>query len=205
MLSKPVVAFVTSATKAKVAGLGIRTIGIDSDEFDSMLTREIPGSGSEPISAIEVNQDDVAAILFSSGTTGNVKAAILTHGNFIAIIASFYHQRQERTFPAVVLCMSPYFHVFGLSYSLKSVALKEAVVEMGRYELGRMLKAVEDYKVTHLIVVPPIVVAMVKNDATDNFNLGSLEAVGCGAAPLGKDVSDAFVKKFHGVTLYQVS
>ncbi|XP_073143815.1 4-coumarate--CoA ligase-like 9 [Henckelia pumila] len=203
VLSKPVVAFVTSATEAKVAGLGIRTIFIDADEFESMMSRRITSSRSEPISDVEVNQDDLAAILFSSGTTGNVKAAMLTHRNFIAITACFYHQRLERTFPAVVLCTSPYFHVYGLSFSLKSVALTEAVVVMERYELGRMLKAVEEYKVTHLSVVPPIVLAMVKNDASDNFDLGSLEAVGCGAAPLGKDVSDAFIKKFDGVTLHQ--
>lgn len=105
----------------------------------------------------------------------------------------------------VVLYTTPYFHVLSFHYSLKSVALAEAVVVMEKFQLGKMLKAVEDYKVTILAVVPPIVVGMVKSELTKNFDLGSLEGVGCGAAPLGIDLIEAFTKKFPSIALYQVS
>lgn len=153
--------------------------------------------------AVEVSQDDVAAILFSSGTTGLMKGVALTHRNLIASTASFYYQRKERSSPVVGIYTVPYFHVFGFHYCLKSVALTEAVVVMERFELTKMLTAVEEYKVTNLAVVPPIVVAMVKSNLTQKFDLGSLEAVGCGAAPLGIDLLEVFTQKFPRVYLYQ--
>ncbi|KAK6153144.1 hypothetical protein DH2020_012783 [Rehmannia glutinosa] len=201
-ISKPVVAFATSATAAKLSDSEheLKTILIDSAEFEDMMTRRIASELGE----VEVRQNDVAAILFSSGTTGQVKGVAITHRNFIAITANYYSQRQERSSPTVGLYTVPYFHVFGFHYCLKSVALGDAVVVMEeRFELGKMLRAVEELKVTLLAVVPPIVVGMVKSDLTRNFDLGSLEAVGCGAAPLGIDLIQAFTNKFpkgYGMT-----
>lgn len=200
-ISKPVVAFATSSTAVKLREFGCKTILIDSTGFESMMTRRI----TSELGAVEVSQNDVAAILFSSGTTGQVKGVAITHRNFIAATANFYYQPQERSSPMVVLYTTPYFHVFSFHYSLKSVALAEAVVVMEKFQLGKMLKAVEDYKVTILAVVPPIVVGMVKSELTKNFDLGSLEGVGCGAAPLGIDLIEAFTKKFPSIALYQVS
>ena len=57
---------------------------------------------------------------------------------------------------------------------------------MQKFNFKRMLGAVEEFRVTHLAVVPPLVVAMVKDGIMNSFNLNSLEEVSCGAAPLGK-------------------
>ncbi|KAL0431583.1 UNVERIFIED_CONTAM: 4-coumarate--CoA ligase-like 9 [Sesamum radiatum] len=198
-IAKPVVAFATSVTAVKLVEHGCKTILIDSPEFERMMTRRI---GSEVVE-VEVSQNDVAAILFSSGTTGHAKGVVITHRNFIAVTASFYYQRQQRSSPVVGLYITPYFHVFGFHYTLKSVALAETVVVMERYELSKMLRAVEEFKVTNLAVVPPIVVAMVKSNLTKNFDLGSLEAVGSGAAPLGIDLIEAFAKKFPKIFIFQ--
>lgn len=200
-ISKAVVAFATSTTAGKLQEHGCKTILIDSTEFEYMMTRRI----SRELGVVEVCQDDVAAILFSSGTTGQVKGVAVTHRNFIATTANFYYQRQERLSPVVWLYTMPYFHVFGFHYCLKSMALTEAVVVMERFELAKMLRAVEEHKVMHLAVVPPIVVGLVKSDLTQKFDLGSLETVGCGAAPLGIDLIEAFTKKFPRIFLFQVS
>ncbi|KAK4483206.1 hypothetical protein RD792_010386, partial [Penstemon davidsonii] len=197
-LSKPVLAFTTSATTRKLHAL--RTVLVDSPEFDSMMNRK---SSEIEHAEIQVSQNDVAAILFSSGTTGEMKCVALTHRNFIASTANFYYQRAERSSPVVGLYAVPYFHIFGFHYMMKSVALGEAVVVMERFDLGRILRAVEEYKVTHLAVVPPIVVAMVKSDLTEKFDLGSLEDVRSGAAALHLDSMKAFTKKFHWVFVYQ--
>ncbi|KAK6128277.1 hypothetical protein DH2020_037975 [Rehmannia glutinosa] len=142
-ISKPVVAFATSATAAKLSEHELKTILIDSAEFEDMMTRRIASELGE----VEVRQNDVAAILFSSGTTGQVKGVAITHRNFIAITANYYSQRQERSSPTVGLYTVPYFHVFGFHYCLKSVALGDAVVVMEeRFELGKMLRAVEELK-----------------------------------------------------------
>ncbi|KAL6587415.1 hypothetical protein OROMI_000393 [Orobanche minor] len=197
-ISKPAIAFATSANSGKLADHRFKTILIDSAEFENMMLKRIT-----EICKVEVRQNDVAAILFSSGTTGQVKGVQITHRNFIAIIANYYYQRQEWSSPTVGLYAVPYFHVFGFYYCLKSVALGDAVVSMERFDLGKMLTVVEEHKVTLLAVAPPVVLGMAKSDLTRKFDLGSLEAVGCGAAPLGIDLIEAFTKKFPKVSLFQ--
>lgn len=155
------------------------------------------------IEPVEVSQSDLAAILYSSGTTGRVKGVMLTHRNLIASVASPYAYRTERKSPAVLLYTVPYFHVFGFFYSLKSVALNEGVVLMERFNLRKMMRAVEEFRVTHMVVTPPVVVAMAKTDVTDGYDLSSLEGVACGAAPIAKDLVSAFMAKFPRVVFLQ--
>lgn len=157
------------------------------------------------LETVEVNQSDLAAIMYSSGTTGEVKGVKLSHRNFIASIANFHALRPDRDSPAVILYTVPLFHVFGFHYILKSVALTETAVLMERFDLKKMLKTIEDFRVNQLVVAPPIVVAMAKGSVTHGYDLSSLETVGSGGAPLGKDVMQAFADKFPKTILYQVS
>ncbi|KAK9272594.1 hypothetical protein L1049_002968 [Liquidambar formosana] len=198
-LCKPVIAFATSAVAYKVPNtLRCQTVLIDSPEFDSMMTSPVRG-----VNSVEVSQSDLAAIMYSSGTTGKVKGVMLTHRNLIAIVATYHQHRVKRESPAVVLYTVPYFHIFGFFCCAKAVAVSESVVVMEKFDLGRMMRTVEEFKVTLLAVAPPIVVAMTKSDAAEGYDLRSLEAVGCGAAPLGKDTIAAFKARFAGVVLYQ--
>ena len=199
-LCKPVITFATSSTVEKLPTLRFRTVLIDSPEFDSLMKKR----AMQALPRIEVSQSDLAAILYSSGTTGKVKGVMLTHRNLTASAASYYATTSQRKNPAVFLHTMPYFHVYGFTYCLRSVALSETVVIMEKFSFERMLSAVEEFKVTHIAVVPPLVVAMIKGGVTDGYDLSSLEGMSCGAAPLGKDVFSAFKLKFPKVTLVQV-
>ncbi|KAJ7970691.1 4-coumarate CoA ligase [Quillaja saponaria] len=196
-LCKPVIAFATSLTVHKLPKLRYQNILLDSPEFDSLTT-----TANSCVERGEVNQGDLAAIMYSSGTTGKIKGVMLTHRNLIAITASYHSQRAEREQPAVVLSPVPYFHVIGFFYSVKSVGLNETVVVMERFGFTKMLRAVEEFRVTNLGVVPPLVVALVKNDS-DGYDLRTLEGVACGGAPLGKDVIAAFTHRFPKVLVTQ--
>ncbi|EEF50945.1 4-coumarate--CoA ligase-like 9 [Ricinus communis] len=196
-LSKPVIAFATSSTAHKIPKLNHKTILLDSPEFNSILTTSCP---THELDKVTVRQSDLAGIFYSSGTTGKVKAVMLTHRNLTAVVGGYLALKQEK---AVTLNPVPYFHVYGFFYSLKSVALREVVVVMEKFELKKMLRAVQEFRVTQLAVAPPIVVQMVKDGLTDCYDLRSLQAVGCGAAPLGRDVIAAFKARFPTVELWQ--
>ncbi|KAI9083450.1 hypothetical protein K1719_034664 [Acacia pycnantha] len=201
-LSSPVIAFTTASTAHNLPhNLRLRNILLDSPEFDSLMTTS---SVPKPVSPrVEVSQSDVAAILYSSGTTGKVKGVMLTHRNLIASAASYDAARTQREIPAVILYTVPYFHVYGFTYCLRSMLLSETVVLMERFRMEKMLRAVDEFRVTHLAAAPPVVVAMAKGDATDSYDLSSLEGISCGAAPLGKDAVAAFKSKFPKVVLVQ--
>ncbi|XP_028797188.1 4-coumarate--CoA ligase-like 9 [Neltuma alba] len=202
-LSSPVIAFTTSSTAQNLPhSLRLGVILLDSPEFDSLMTTA--RSLTKPVvPRVEVSQSDIAAILYSSGTTGKVKGVMLSHRNLIALAASYDATRPQRERPAVFLYTIPYFHVYGFTYCLRSVVLSETVVLMERFRMEKMLRAVHEFRVTHLAVTPPVVVAMAKGDVTDGYDLSSLEGISCGAAPLGKDAVAAFKSKFPGVVLGQ--
>ncbi|KAL5724768.1 hypothetical protein ACHQM5_007988 [Ranunculus cassubicifolius] len=199
-LSKPVIVFAKSDTLYKILSFGIRyTVVLDSEEFYSLKTIQ-----RGELKRVEVRQSDVAAILYSSGTTGMIKGVMLTHGNLTAMVTGFHLGMKKREFPAVVLLTVPYFHVYGFNFCLKSVAMGETVVVMERFELGRMMKALEEYRVTHLAVAPPVVVAMLKSDCMkEGYDLRYLENVVCSGAPLKKEAIHKFKKRFSNVVVSQ--
>ncbi|GAB2240899.1 hypothetical protein Droror1_Dr00021417 [Drosera rotundifolia] len=201
-LSNPVIAFVASDDiAAKLPEMPLGVIRIDSTEFESWMTRA--DSESEEV---RVEQSDSATILYSSGTTGRVKGVEATHRNYIAIVSSLHHNKfaYSDLSRVVSLFTLPLFHVFGFFMLLKSVALAETLVLVrGRFDFEGMLRAVERFRVTYVPVSPPIVVAMVKSELTERFDLRSLESVACGGAPLGSDVARRFREKLPNVLLIQ--
>ncbi|KAK9066421.1 hypothetical protein SSX86_013743 [Deinandra increscens subsp. villosa] len=158
----------------------------------------------------QVKQSDTAAILYSSGTTGRIKGVELTHRNFIAITSASQHSRfvkdenapQPQPHP-VSLFPLPLFHVFGFFMLIRATSLGETLVLMERFDFGNMLKAVERYKVTYMPVSPPLVVAMAKSDLVPKYDLSSLLLIGCGGAPLGKEVAKSFAARFPNVEIVQ--
>ncbi|CAL5370450.1 unnamed protein product [Camellia sinensis] len=161
-------------------------------------------SSTRELSRVEVSQSDIAAIMYSSGTTGEVKRVMLTHWNLTAAVASYYVQQvEERDSAPMLLYTMLFFHVYGFFYSLKSVAVSETVVVMERFDLRKMMRDVEEFRVTNAAVAPPIVVAMAKEDMAEGYDLRSLEGVGCGGSPLAKEVIVAFKAKFPFVRLLQ--
>ncbi|KAF5958814.1 hypothetical protein HYC85_006039 [Camellia sinensis] len=105
--------------------------------------------------------------MYSSGTIREVKGVMLTHQNLIAAVASYYVQRvEERDSAPVLLYTMPFFHVYGFFYSLKLVVVSETVVVMERFDLRKMMRAAEEFRVMNAATAPPMVVAMLAFDKT---------------------------------------
>ncbi|KAK4488777.1 hypothetical protein RD792_004564 [Penstemon davidsonii] len=205
-ISGPVIAFATSENAAKIPALRLGTILIDSPQFESLLLPCISGEFVQ----VQIFQDDTAAILYSSGTTGRFKGVELTHRNLIAAIAGVHAIRAVRMSPAVTLCVVPFFHVYGFVLCIRELAFGGSLVVISaeRRSLELMMEAVEEFKVTHLAVAPPVVVAMVKNHgggavAAEMYDLRSLEAVLCGGAPVANSVIESFKQRFNNISLLQ--
>ncbi|KAB2609157.1 4-coumarate--CoA ligase-like 9 [Pyrus ussuriensis x Pyrus communis] len=198
-LTQPAIAFATSATANKLAKGDdkIRTIILlDSPEFLSMLDRD-GSSVTQSDTSVEVNQTDPVAILFFSGTTGRVKGVMLTHRNFIALIAGIH------AFRRVLLFTLPLFHVFGFCMVVGAVATGETLVLMERFEFEAMLRAVERHKISYMPVSPPLIVALAKSELAQKYDLSSLRFLGCGGAPLSKEVVDRFCERFPSMEIGQ--
>lgn len=162
----------------------------DQTVFHKLVSSD-PGAAPKPA----IRQQDVAAILYSSGTTGRVKGVMLTHRNFIAMMEHFVRfEASLYDYPsteAVYLAIVPMFHVYGLSlFVMGLLSLGSTIVTMSRFDADQMVRVIDRHGVTHLHAVPPIVTALVKKAKTVAGNrFRSLKQVSCGAAP----VSELFI------------
>ncbi|XP_058093946.1 4-coumarate--CoA ligase-like 9 [Magnolia sinica] len=200
-LSRPVIAFATSASAPKLPP-SLPTILLDSPLFLFLIAPR-GASGAVNSTSDGLSQSDAAAILYSSGTTGKIKGVVLTHRNIISLVTGIYAGRQERAAPAVLLVTAPLFHVIGFFYCFKAVAMGETMVIKERFEMGKMVRAVEEFKVTHMSTAPPVLVAMTKVGAVDPYRLRSLEWLFSGGAPLSKELIQRFKARFPAIQLGQ--
>ncbi|XP_020522039.1 4-coumarate--CoA ligase-like 7 isoform X2 [Amborella trichopoda] len=184
----------------KVNCLGLPAVILDYAKTSSINSQrgityysdllEMGASTKNSLPVARVRQSDTAALLYSSGTTGTSKGVILTHGNFIAAsLMAASDQDWKGELHNRFLCVIPMFHIFGLSIlNYAQLQRGNAVVIMSRFDLHQMLRSVEKFRVTHLFVVPPIMIALAKQTVVSKYDLSSLRQLGVGAAPVGKDI-----------------
>jgi len=155
---------------------------------------------------VQISQDDTAALLYSSGTTGLSKGVVVTHRNFISCICVFNSGVDEFLSPdQKLLLVLPMFHVYGLAIcTVTSLARGVSLIVLPQFDFVKMLTAIQKYQVTHVPCVPPIIIALAKQDIVLKFDLSSLRQIGSGAAPLGKEILDTCAKRFPNVKFKQV-
>ena len=96
----------------------------------------------------------------------------------------------------VLLCPLPFYHIYGMTAGLCVPLYAGAkLVSMSAFDLARWLELVQKHKVTRGHIVPPIALALAKHPIVDKFQLGSLECLMSGAAPLGAEVQAAAAKR----------
>ncbi|KAJ8762221.1 hypothetical protein K2173_007377 [Erythroxylum novogranatense] len=152
-----------------------------------------------------VFQDDIATLLYSSGTTGQSKGVMSSHRNVIAMTQSLVERMKLDERERIVVCTVPMFHTYGLSIATCYPALGSTIIVLSKFDLQEMLWAVQRYKATDLPLVPPILVAMVNgaNEIKSEYDLSSLKSVLCGGAPLSKDMIEGFLEKYPTVQFRQ--
>jgi acyl-CoA synthetase (AMP-forming)/AMP-acid ligase II len=148
----------------------------------------LEGSGDPPVAAIDP-REHIAALPYSSGTTGFPKGVMLTHYNLVANIIQTAARLDIRG-SDTLLGVLPFFHIYGMVV-IMNVGLYRGstIVTMPRFDLEQCLDILQKYKVTFAPLVPPIVLALAKNPIVEKYDLSSIRTVFCGAAPLRENVS----------------
>ncbi|XP_053383758.1 uncharacterized protein LOC123563781 [Mercenaria mercenaria] len=139
--------------------------------------------------------EDVVIMPYSSGTTGLPKGVMLSHYNVVANLMQLQNAH-SMTKDDTNLAVLPFFHIFGMVVTMCGTLRDGGILAITPgFHPERFLNAIVEHKVTHLQMVPPILLFLIRHPAVDKFDLSRLRYIMCGAAPLGKAVTNEFMVK----------
>jgi long-chain acyl-CoA synthetase len=192
-------AFAGEATKGAAEAGDVRVFVVGSavagtSSFDALYGAE-DGGDVEPM-----NSDDTAVIIYTSGTTGRPKGAELTHFQMYMACTVAGQTFGYRT-DDVTIAVLPLFHVFGLSSVLNCVVRFGATaVLVPRFEVGAVLDAMEQHRVTVFAGVPTMFVVLANADLTGR-DMSSLRVCVSGGDSIPGEVLHAFEAAYHAPVL----
>lgn len=145
----------------------------------------------------------VACLLYTSGTTGFPKGAMLSHGNVLFNVGSCDRTLGYRS-DDVGLVALPLFHVTALDSQLVALLARGATVVLQQdYDTRRMLELIERHRVTALFLVPAIYKLMtLRRDEVASHDLSRVRLAAYGGAPMDPDTIRALGEILPGVELH---
>jgi long-chain acyl-CoA synthetase len=182
----------------QAAGIGGEDQGRAAD-FGLDMDRLLLDASWEP-PQVEVSSEDLAAVLYTSGTTDEPKGVRLTHANLAANLLQIRHWIPGvRTGKEVFLSVIPLTHSYGMTTAMNlPIAIGGSMVLLSVFELQQVLEYIKQYKPTLFPGVPAIYAAI--NGAPDvrSYGMSSIKACISGAAPLPLEVQETFEKLSRG-------
>jgi len=149
---------------------------------------------------VKVVPEDLAAILYTSGTTDEPKGVCLTHGNLVANALQTRHWIPDLRFgQETFLAVIPLTHSYGMTTAMNiPIAMGATIVLLPVFELEQVLRHIKKYKPTIFPGVPAVYMAINQAPGARSYGLASIKACISGAAPLPVEVQEAFEKLTRG-------
>jgi long-chain acyl-CoA synthetase len=172
-----------------VAGGSSQSLPARGTAFEELL-HEV-GHGVSPISVDP--SSDVAVLLYTGGTTGSPKGAMLTHRNLIANTLQFAEWYAFEPGGETCIGALPMFHSGGMS-GVMNVPLYAgaSILAFRRFNPVTVARTVERFRATRLFGVPTMFIALLNNAESRRADYSSLRACRTNAAPLPPSVKAAF-------------
>src|SRR3712207_1731315 len=143
----------------------------------------------DPLETVDQGHTDLAAIFYTSGTTGFPKGAMTTHENFLSNVETCLRcLAVDRAEPASTLISVPLFHVTGCNSQLLVVtALAGTSVIMPAFEVRAFLRAIQDERISLLTTVPAIYWLALQQPNFAEEDTSSVRSLSYGGAPIAPD------------------
>ena len=184
------------ACRAKVPDVQSVIVIEDDAPEGTHSFRELVDLSPEETAIVETADDDIAALIYTAGTTGKAKGVIHTHGT---LYSNAY--MQHHTFPPTdgmtYISILPLCHSYGIASSNMSLFRSNRAVLLNTFDLAAIFSAIEKYSGNILAAVPTMYVYMLLYPEPKKYNLSSMKYWVCGSAPLAVETWNKF-KDIYG-------
>ena len=157
-------------------------------------------------SAAKVVPDDIALQMYTSGTTGFPKGALMTHRNVVATVAKMDLLGADwaRWTPAdVALVAMPMFHISGTGWVLHALLPGGKAVILEKPDIDVIVDAVDRHRITKMFAVPAVLNMILAHPAAKTADFGSLDCLLYGASPIPLDVLKRAMAAFRNARFVQ--
>ena len=170
-------------------------ITVDNPDENSPFRKALrAGDFSNP--GQNINPEDPAAIIYTSGLTGKSLGAVLTHRNLYSQ-SHLIHSCVKRTHLDVGLSLIPLFHSFGSTVNMINVVRTGcSVVMMDKFTMDGLFSAIQKEKITYICAVPRLYLGMMFHEKASDYDTSSLAVCVTGGAPMPAEFIPAFEEKF---------
>jgi long-chain acyl-CoA synthetase len=168
-------------------------VNIKRDAKTVMFKEMLTMGGEAP--RAEIDPSEMAALIYSGGTTGVSKGIMLSHKALVANASQVSSWGQVHP-DDKLLAVLPLFHGFGMSVCMNTPLSKGGtIVLLPRFDARELVKTVHKYKPTLFAGVPTMFIAIKELPDIDKYDLTSLRGIFVGAAPMPMAVMDEFSKR----------
>ncbi|MFE2884926.1 class I adenylate-forming enzyme family protein [Streptomyces sp. NPDC059272] len=164
-------------------------------DLDDLLSAEDNADATEL--AQGQDQDSVAVVLYTSGTTAEPKAALLRHRHLLAYVLNTQEFASAEEGDAALVAVPPY-HVAGLMNLLTNLYSGRRLVYLSAFDAGEWLETARGEQVTHALVVPTMLARIVAEVPTDDAGTPTLRSLAYGGARTPRPVVERALRIFPG-------
>ena len=155
----------------------------------------------EETSIADTSDDDIAALIYTAGTTGKAKGVIHTHGSLYAN-AFMQHQTAPPTDGMTYVSILPLCHSYGIASSNVGLFRTNRMILLNSFDLNVIFASIEKYSANILAAVPTMYVYMLLYPEPKKFNLSSMKYWISGSAPLAVETWNKF-KEIYGFEIIE--
>lgn len=174
-------------------------VSIETPQDGMVHYDDVLAQGSPDVEEVEVDEEDLAILMYTSGTTSLPKGVMLTYGGFTNYVTGTVEMADGTPRGTSLLC-APLYHIAGAMNIMTALWSGRKIAVLRQFDTEDWLETVQREQVTHAFVVPTMLKQLIDHPEFSDYDLSSLQNVSYGGAPMAFPVIRKAIELFPDTT-----